>query len=193
MVTAMNQFDSWENELYHHGIKGQKWGVRNYQNADGTLTELGKRRYGEGSVSTGKERAKFLNKLDSQRARYMASASQTKNVAKKEQFLKSASATERTIQSVLNAAKKDKTPIQSKTVTRSVMTGKDKAKSIAMSVLASGLVTGGSYLSAVGTAKAMAAKSALGIGVGSYGVYAVPTFVTSKVRGTKYKADDRYR
>ncbi len=32
------------NELYHHGIKGQKWGVRRYQNPDGTLTEAGKRR-----------------------------------------------------------------------------------------------------------------------------------------------------
>lgn len=32
-------------ELYHHGIKGQKWGVRRYQNDDGSLTEAGKRRY----------------------------------------------------------------------------------------------------------------------------------------------------
>ena len=32
-------------ELYHHGIKGQKWGVRRYQNADGTLTAEGKKRY----------------------------------------------------------------------------------------------------------------------------------------------------
>ena len=31
-------------ELYHHGVKGQKWGVRRYQNADGTLTEKGKAR-----------------------------------------------------------------------------------------------------------------------------------------------------
>ncbi len=33
-------------ELYHHGIIGQKWGIRRYQNSDGTLTEEGKKRYG---------------------------------------------------------------------------------------------------------------------------------------------------
>lgn len=32
-------------ELYHHGIKGQKWGVRRFQNKDGSLTELGRLRY----------------------------------------------------------------------------------------------------------------------------------------------------
>ena len=33
-------------ELYHHGVKGQKWGIRRYQNADGTLTAEGRKRYG---------------------------------------------------------------------------------------------------------------------------------------------------
>ena len=32
------------NELYHHGIKGQRWGYRRFQNEDGTLTDAGKNR-----------------------------------------------------------------------------------------------------------------------------------------------------
>lgn len=32
-------------ELYHHGIKGQKWGVRRFQEKDGSLTPAGKERY----------------------------------------------------------------------------------------------------------------------------------------------------
>lgn len=37
--------------LEHFGIQGQKWGVRRYQNPDGSLTEEGKARYGYGSLS----------------------------------------------------------------------------------------------------------------------------------------------
>jgi tetrahydrodipicolinate N-succinyltransferase len=33
--------------LEHHGIKGQKWGIRRFQNKDGTRTSAGKRRYSE--------------------------------------------------------------------------------------------------------------------------------------------------
>ena len=53
----MGNLDS--NELYHHGIFGMKWGVRRYQNSDGTLTEAGKKRYynDDGSFSdAGKKR-----------------------------------------------------------------------------------------------------------------------------------------
>lgn len=35
--------------LMHYGVTGQKWGVRRYQNADGSLTPEGKEHYGLGS------------------------------------------------------------------------------------------------------------------------------------------------
>lgn len=35
------------NELYHHGIKGQKWGIRRFQNKDGSRTLLGKKKRAE--------------------------------------------------------------------------------------------------------------------------------------------------
>ena len=34
-------------DLRHHGIKGQKWGVRRFQNSDGSLTAAGRKRYGD--------------------------------------------------------------------------------------------------------------------------------------------------
>lgn len=38
----------YETELYHHGIKGQKWGVRRFQNPDGSYTKAGLNRRNDG-------------------------------------------------------------------------------------------------------------------------------------------------
>lgn len=43
--------------LYHHGVKGQKWGVRRYQNTDGSLTSAGKVHYNYGDGSSGSSSA----------------------------------------------------------------------------------------------------------------------------------------
>lgn len=31
-------------DIYHYGIKGQRWGIRRYQNKDGSLTAAGKKK-----------------------------------------------------------------------------------------------------------------------------------------------------
>ena len=59
-------------ELYHYGIKGQKWGVRRFQNADGSYTLVGKQRYGRISEAT-------MNKLKTAGSKI---ASGTKKAAK---------------------------------------------------------------------------------------------------------------
>lgn len=46
----------YSDELFHWGIKGQKWGIRRYQNEDGTLTKEGKQRYRVNSVGEYRKR-----------------------------------------------------------------------------------------------------------------------------------------
>lgn len=48
-IITLNGGFIFEGELYHYGIKGQKWGVRRYQNDDGSLTPSGKKRYSDDS------------------------------------------------------------------------------------------------------------------------------------------------
>lgn len=79
-------------ELYHHGIKGQKWGVRRFQNSDGSLTSAGKSRYGgeDGSLksrvsgaasrATGAVKSKW-NGLSDKQKKFIKGAAITAGVA----------------------------------------------------------------------------------------------------------------
>lgn len=80
--------------LEHHGIKGQKWGIRRFQNEDGSLTEAGKGRYNRGvpeSKTWKPEEAAYLsdeelrrrnNRLNSERSYREATTPQWKKTAK---------------------------------------------------------------------------------------------------------------
>lgn len=55
-----------ENELMHWGIKGMKWGVRRYQNKDGSLTPAGRKRYAQEMAKLKEEEKIAKNKLRTQ-------------------------------------------------------------------------------------------------------------------------------
>jgi len=63
----MNDFNELH-ALYHHGIKGQKWGVRRFQNDDGTLTAEGKARYGVDENGKMSKEGRELYNLDRKQA-----------------------------------------------------------------------------------------------------------------------------
>lgn len=54
-------FNTAQNEFYHHGIKGMHWGIRRFQNKDGSLTNAGRRRY-DVDVDKAKERVASAKK-----------------------------------------------------------------------------------------------------------------------------------
>lgn len=75
--SGIDSDDVFDGEIYHHGITGMKWGVRRYQNKDGSLTPAGKKRYksveeelkAREKVIKNKERAKEkLAKLEAKKA-----------------------------------------------------------------------------------------------------------------------------
>lgn len=85
------------NELYHHGINGMKWGVRRFQNPDGSLKPAGEQRYGSGKSlgqrikehKVAKTRKKNLQKArDAREAKKKAEAERLKTAEERAKLIK---------------------------------------------------------------------------------------------------------
>lgn len=74
-------------ELFHHGIKGQKWGKRRFQNNDGSLTPAGKARY---ASKEEKRAAKIDSRIEKLEARKKANKSvyKAQQISAKSRFSK---------------------------------------------------------------------------------------------------------
>jgi len=86
-----------ESTLQHHGIKGQKWGIRRYQNEDGTWTAAGRERYGNERSFSGNARRALAKVYDINERFYSKrgnSAMAEANRKVKEQMLEKAKASD---------------------------------------------------------------------------------------------------
>lgn len=112
IITSNGNFIG-EDELRHWGIKGMKWGVRRYQNADGTLTAAGKKRYSSSEnvrdISTDELR-KRVNRLNNEQRYMELTRSSSSGISKTADGVERASKTATDINKVYKVMKGDNNP-----------------------------------------------------------------------------------
>lgn len=111
IITSTGSFVA-EDELYHHGIKGQKWGVRRYQNPDGSLTAAGKKRHNSDNVNkmSNEELRQKVNRMNNEQRYIELTKSSSSSVSKVADDVERASKTGGDINKVYKSIKGDKNP-----------------------------------------------------------------------------------
>ena len=146
--------ESWREELYHSGIKGQKWGIRRFQNEDGSLTDEGRIRYGVGNPTdkSAKNLQRDLNKLESEKSKqvYRKEYSQTFYEGKKgtdsyykayyneKESTKEISRIDKEIKNLINNTKLSGYDVSSKEIKRYAKAGEDVVNALKLGGLGAG-------------------------------------------------------
>lgn len=155
-------------ELYHHGIKGQRWGIRRFQNEDGSYTAAGRKHYGIGAAykkATGMQNEYHSKMTKKYEAMYGKNSAQ----AKASRELDSKITKKRQIESEYDAGKTAVKRLllnstMAKTYDMARAAGMGRGESIARSILD----INGSTITAAAIASAIAAPIGAGIGAASY-------------------------
>ena len=172
--------------LIHHGILGMKWGIRRYQNEDGTLTNAGKKRYQADSVdsiNTAKGIKRRLNDVDQamafhKRTRRESEKTITKNESKGrvgDEYNGVAKKSLSEAQDWINKGEKETSQLLKKANLRDMMvTSTDAYRSTAR-----------------GKQKALAYGLAFGVGGVIGGTAGGSVYMYKAEKGTKYKVKER--
>lgn len=98
----VRRIDPTPSELYHHGILGQKWGVRRYQNKDGSLTAAGKAKVKQFKKD---ETADIKRKLADKKEKINKKISETDDKQKKQELKFKLSKAKKNAQAEINIIK----------------------------------------------------------------------------------------